>query len=122
MPSLIILQETPPHYDTPSNRPAYSSHYSDPVIRDHPKLASNDYEATPDANNYYSTLHNLSDNDPIQNSTDTTQSHSTKYHNSVSTDGSDEEAIYLDPGHSEKAIYAYFESKKFRIISENTVR
>ena len=34
----------------------------------------------------------------------------------------DEEAIYSDPGHSEEAIYAYFESKRFRSISANTVR
>jgi len=116
------LQSTQPHYDTPSNRPAHSSIYSDPVTRDCPKLASNDYEAIPDAKNYYSMV---KDDDPIQNSNDATLSTSSRHHGttgSVSTDGSDEEAIYLDPGHSEKAIYAYFESKKFRIISDSTVK
>jgi len=41
----------------------------------------------------------------------------------TSTSGSEEEEeYYSDPGHSEEAIYACFESKNFRAICANTVR
>jgi len=36
--------------------------------------------------------------------------------------GGDDKDYYSDPGHSEEAIYACFESKRFRIISVNTVK
>ena len=126
MQCFLCPQNTQPDYDIPNNRPANSSlYYSDPVTRDHPKVASNDYEAIPDINEYHSTVYTYCDNDPMQSSNDTTLSHSTTYDDtkvSASINGSNEEAIYSDPGHSEEAIYAYFESKRFRIISESTVR
>lgn len=60
----------------------------------------------------------------MQYSNDTASSYSTMYDDtlvSLSLDGEDEEC-FLDPGHSEEAIYACFESKKFRTIIANAVR
>jgi len=53
---------------------------------------------------------------------DTTISSDDGMRMSTSMSAGDEEAIYSDPGHSEEAIYACFESKQFRTINANTVR
>ena len=88
--------------------------YSEPVdviVKDHPKLASDDYQALPA----------LETADiPCQYEAATT----TMYQNSL--DGSytlpDDEQVYEDPGHLEKNIYAWFEEKKFRMIRKNNIR
>ncbi|XP_065899848.1 ephrin type-B receptor 1-B-like [Dysidea avara] len=130
----VLYKNIQPDYDIPSDsdyskadKPAESSfYYSNPpdtLTRDRPKLASNDYDSlqNPDAfssaqRTYSNTLHEYS------TVPDTTLSYSTTYEVSASMNTGDEEAIYSDPGHSEEAIYAYFESKRFRSISANTVR
>ena len=123
-----LTQTTQPHYDVPISKPASSSvYYSDPdkpFIRDRPKLASNDYEGISDVHQYHSLLQAYHD-DPVQHSHDVTVSQSITYDEpKVSTSLSlrDDEVIYSDPGHSEKAIYYYFESKKFRIINESAIK
>ncbi|XP_065899943.1 uncharacterized protein [Dysidea avara] len=87
--------------------------YSEPIdaiVKDCPKLASNDYQTL-------SVLQKA--NIPYQYEVAIT----TVYQNS--SDGSDslpdDEQRYEDPGHVEKNIYAWFEKKKFRKINKNNV-
>ena len=101
----------------------------DTLTRDRPKLASNDYETVQNHNDYSSAQRAYSNilHDPLEysNVSDSTLSYSTTYDDkrtSASMSIGDEEECFADPGHSEEAIYACFESKRFRSISANTVR
>ncbi|XP_065899838.1 uncharacterized protein [Dysidea avara] len=94
---------------------------------DRPKLASNDYEVVEHPDEYSSAQRAYSDilYDTVQhsNALEDISAHSTTYDDTrVSGSPSGDDDYYSDPGHSEEAIYAYFESKKFRIISANTVK
>ena len=97
------------------------------LSRDRPKLASNDYESVhgdySSAQRAYSNI--LHGPTQYSNVLDPTLSYPAPQENtrvSASMSLADEEAIYSDPGYSQEAIYACFESKKFRTISASAVR
>ena len=104
------------------------SAYSDPVdalpTRDHPKLTSNDYETLQNPYEYLSPLHSYSNvlNNALEYSIDSTLSNIYDVTRVSSISGGNEEECFSDPGHSEEAIYACFESKRFSTISASTVR
>ena len=88
-------------------------------------MTSYDYETIPNPNDYLSPLHSYSngfDNATEYSNDSTASCYSTTYDDirvSSSLSEGNEEEYFLDPGHSEEAIYA---SKRFHVISANTIR
>lgn len=92
------------------------------ISRDKPKLVCNDYHTLQNPAEYSTALHiysnTLRDPNTFSDIYDDTRTKS--YSNTLKEDG--EEEIFLDPGHSEEAIYACFERKMFRTIKTDHVR
>ena len=118
-------------YDYPSDPDCDATKKPSPYLvpvetspTDCPKLSSKDYELMQHPDDYLPAQRAYSNKlyDYTQHSNNV-PSHSTTYDDTrVSVSPNDNEDYYSDPGHSEEAIYACFESKKFRIISANTVK
>ena len=89
----------------------------DTIIKDRPKLTSNDYVTLESPKEFLSAMHLYSN--IVNNVMDYSHVNDGIPEN---TGGSDEGDCFSDPGHSEEAIYACFEDKRFRIVSENTVK
>jgi len=117
----------------------------DAIVKDHPKLSSNDYQSFPEAvksSSYsYSEPIDAIIKDRPKLSINGYQSvpalgkRATPYQYEVANitvyqnnnlDGGDnlpdDEQIYVDPGHVEKNIHMWFEKKKFKIIKKCNVR
>ena len=92
------------------------------ISRDKPKLVCNDYHTLQNPAEYSAALHIYSNTlrDPNAFSDIYDDSRTKSYSDTLKEDG--EEEIFLDPGHSEEAIYACFERKMFRTIKPNHVR
>jgi len=92
------------------------------VESDHPKIACGDYETCQQTDDYSTALHAYSSsvNDLQASSSsviydDVPSDLKPPTYSDVINEGSGAEA-FSDPGHSEEAIYACFESKNFRAI------
>ena len=87
------------------------------------KAASNDYESLPKPAEYASALGTYSN--IIRESyyiNSTSMLECSEMFNVSSTSTNDDEEVYSDPGHSEAAVYACFERKRFRKIKTDDVR
>ena len=92
------------------------------TLRDKPKRTCNDYHTLQNPAEYSSALRTYSNTlkhpDAFSDPYDDVRAKS--YSNSSMKD--DDEEIFLDPGHSEEAIYACFEKRMFRTIKKDHVR
>ena len=88
------------------------------IIKDHPKIFSNDYMAPPTLNDY-ETPHNQSQY-YFELSTNASVEDDIGYSTVEPLPGN--EPVYEDPGHNKEKIYAWFEKKKFQVLERNDIQ
>ena len=144
---MYIPQNPGPDYETPEfwRDDVYKSTEPVPYLapdstigRNLPKVESNDYEALENVDIYSSALYTYSDTVnnaqvPSDIYDDTKEADYTEVPDidedtkesivgDTGTGGEEEEEVFLDPGHSEEAIYSCFERKMFRTIKADNVK
>ena len=130
----FFQQNSIPNYETPffskdcqdssrSNEAAPYSVPQDAISKNPAKVKSNDYEPLLDSADYASALHvyvNTMNETVVSEDVRGLDYSEISDVDIVSTNN--EEDVYSDPGHSEAAVYACFEKKRFRKIKIDDVR
>ena len=88
------------------------------VVKDRPKLVGNDYEVVKEVNDYQEALYTYANIPGIPDYVNISESENPPIKNNTT----DDEDLYIDPGHCPVALRKCFENKKHWMINKNDIR